>query len=238
MASTLSTSTSIYLSASAQTQLKTMKAANEISLNRLNTRKSEVTSKNNTLNTLQASIDNVQKDLVTLSSATDLDAQKTALTKFASDYTALITKFSSLTGKDGALNDAGELRSVRSALRTPFGDFNLYDEFAAAGLKASSTGLEASNSAVTTALTSDQLTQLSDSFNAALTKLENATNSYETNLTAKTTKLVKDIAREQARVDSKNTRTEKNFLKMYQAMQAYSSASSTSGNSSILSGLA
>lgn len=234
----LSQSTTLYLSTTAQSQLKAMMSANEITLGRLNTKKSEATSKNNALDGLQSVIDNVQKDVANLSSLTDVEAQKTAISKLATDYSTLMTKLSTLTGKDGALNSSFELRGVRSSLRTPFGDSSLYDEFAAAGLKATSTGLEATTSSITSALSAEQITNMVTAFNSALTKLESATTSYESNLGNQLTKIGKDIVREQARVDVKNKRTEANFLKMYQVMQEYSaSQNGTSSTAMLLSGL-
>lgn len=235
---TISTNTSIYLSQSAQTQLKTLMSANEVNLGRLNAKKNENTSKNNTLNGLQSQIDTVQADLANLAKTTDLTAQKTAIDKFTTDYNSLMTKLNALTGKGATFSNVSEIRGVKGVLRTPFGDSSLYSDFQAAGLTTNATGLSANTASLTTALSSTQLSSLADSFNSAVQKLEDATNRYETSLTSMAAKLDKDITREQKYVDTKNARTQANFLKMYQAMQEYTAAQNgTSGASAILAGL-
>lgn len=235
---TISTNTSLYLSQSAQTQLKALMAANEVNLNRLTTKKNENLTKNNTLNGLQSQIDTVQTDLANLSKLTDVAAQKTAIDKFVTDYNSLMTKLSALTAKGATFSTVSEIRSVKSVLRSPFGDSNLYSDFQAAGLSTTATGLNANTGTITTALSSTQLNALTNSFNTAVQKLEDATNRYETSLTNAATKIDKDITREQKYVDTKNARTQANFVKMYQAMQEYTAAQSgTTGASAILGGL-
>ena len=235
---TISTNTSLYLSQSAQTQLKTLMAANEVNLGRLSTKKNETLSKNNTLNGLQSQIDTVQADLTNLAKTSDLTAQKAAIDKFTTDYNSLMTKLNALTGKGAVFSSAAEIKGVKSVLRSPFGEASLYPDFQAAGLTTNSTGLSANTASLTTAMTSTQLTALTDSFNTAVQKLEDATNKYESSLTSMATKLDKDISKEQKYVDVKNARTQANYIKMYRAMQEYTSATNgTSGNSAILSGL-
>lgn len=226
-----SLSASIILSATAQSQLTQLKAANSVKLNALNAKKTALTTKESASVKIEDSATSLKQAISTVRLSANATDKAAAAKTLVANFNSLQSAITSATAKGATLYGTSELRSAKSDLRSSFLDSNVLADFADAGISTTKDGLVLSASG-SGDLDLDTLNKLAD----AVTKLQNVLDNMQSNIDTKQASLDSSITREQSRVDAANTRTTNNFLKMYQVMQQMSSGSGTSSTISSLLG--
>lgn len=224
----------VFLSASAQSQLAQLQAANAVPLNRISSKMTTVKNQQAALSSVQTEFSKAKDALKKLEGDGTTPPTADAVKAFVSEFNNLENLLASKTGKGGSLQMTSQIRSARFDLRSPFSNYSVLSSAKAAGLDTSKDGLVTTAAAPTAALTPDAVAALEAAFAKVSTELTNAS----TQMQSKLDDLSKQQTRVQERVDAANTRTTNNFMKMYQIMQQMNSGTGTSGVTSLFSGLA
>ena len=211
----MTSSATVYLSATAQTQLNQLKAANATPLNRIDARSQAATKQQSSVTTLSSEATQLRDALEKLKSA-DAAGQADAIKTFVKEYNDLTTAFKSATGKGAVLSSASEVRFAQSNLRDPFQTIDVLSALKSAGVETTREGLKVAGAPSGTL----DIASIAAAFENTLTQVDKRLSSVKTRLDNQLSNLSKERARVALTVERRNERTEQSYLKMYQVMQA------------------
>lgn len=219
----------ILLTPAAQSQLSQLKAINQIPINRIDGRHAAVDKEKTAVDAVSKEVLAVTSALTALESPTTPPTQE-AVNAFVKEYNTLQTMLRAQTAKGGTLALTREARDARTDVRNPLSNVDVLSALSALGIETTRDGL-VSNRPATATMGLSAIAALDTAFSKVGTELSSAS----TRLAAKETSLDNEKTRANVMVTRTNARTEKNFLKMYQAMQQMNSSN---GNpASLLGGL-
>lgn len=216
-----------YLPATAQSQLTQLKAANNVPLSRIQSNISEVKSKGSSIDSIQKAMDNLQDAIKTLRDPTLTPEARTAAMKdLAADFNAVQSYLKNANAKGAKLQGMSEIRSAPNTLRRDFADAAVQADLKAAGMSSSAEGLKVTSATpgVLSAATLDKL-------EATITAIDERISGAKGRLDSQVDRLNSQMERVKRQVDAANSRTEKNYMKYYQAMQSMNSASGAASSS-------
>jgi len=222
------TSPTVFLPSSAMSQLNQLKAANNIAINKIDARRSDVNKQSTAASGLKTEADQLKDALGKLSSATD---KKAAVETFVKEYNDLFKAVKTQTAKGATLSRAFDIRTAQSNLREPFLSPDVLSSMRALGIESTREGLKVSGEPDPTA----NMTTFVNAFQSTVDKVQARIDSFSSRVSQSLERLDKEKERVSERVERMNKRTELSFLKMYQVMQAASNAngSNSSGGVSI-----
>ena len=218
-----SLATSLYLDSSGQAQLAKLKQANQIPLNRVDSKITSLRGKQPTLNTVKTEVEELKTALQKVRDAPEAE-RGAALAKFVSEFNDVQKQLTSTTGKDGPLRSFSSLRDARAGLRTPLSDINVLTELKAVGIATTREGLTYKTGTEAAALSTTTLEKLESTVSFIETRMGRAESQVQTQLD----RLNSEKSRIQVSVDRANARTETSFIKYYQLIQQMNQSMSNS----------
>jgi flagellar capping protein FliD len=203
----------IYLTSSAQSQLTQLKAINQIPLTRIDAKTKTAQTEQKAIESVKTELGQAKAALAKLGSETGAPSAD-VVNAFVKEFNELQSLLKKSTDKDATLSRNAEARNARTDVRSAFSSYEVLSAARAAGIETTRDGLVAVNA--TEALTPEALQKMGE----ALDKVASGMDSANSRASARLDTLAKERERAATFVTAADARTEKNFLKMYQIMQA------------------
>jgi flagellar capping protein FliD len=213
----------VLLSATGQSQLSQLKAANNLPLTRLDTKSKELTTKQGLVVGATKAVEALKVSLTALKASTG-PMTPAATADFIAKFNALQEALKSQTAKGTTLSTVSSVRHARSELRQPFQDIGVLNGLSAAGIDTTREGLVATSNAAPAPLDDASYSAILANLSKISGELTQTSDGEGKQLTA----IATQRARAQILVDATNARTETSFLKMYNIMQNLTNSTGTS----------